>query len=190
MEQAYFEDHTFEHQDFTEQALAIGEYEHCNFLNCNFTNVDLSKYIFDHCQFDTCNLSTAKLHQTAFREVQFKDCKMLGLHFDNCNPFLLSLSFHHCMLNLSSFYQLKLKGTIFKNCVLQEVDFSEADFSQAVFHECDLMNAIFDQSILEKTDFRTAYNYIIHPENNRIRKAKFSPSGIAGLLQHYDIVIE
>ncbi|MCC6186899.1 MAG: pentapeptide repeat-containing protein, partial [Chitinophagaceae bacterium] len=43
--------------------------------------------------------------------------------------------------------------------------------------------------ILEKTDFRSAYNYSIHPERNRIKKAKFAQAGLAGLLQHYDIVI-
>jgi hypothetical protein len=43
---------------------------------------------------------------------------------------------------------------------------------------------------LEKADFRTSYNYSINPEVNRIKKAKFSTAGIAGLLCKYDIEIE
>ena len=70
------------------------------------------------------------------------------------------------------------------------MDFSATDLSASNFANCDLSGAIFDNSILEKTDFRTAYNYSINPEINKIKKAKFSVSGIAGLLDKYDIVIE
>jgi uncharacterized protein YjbI with pentapeptide repeats len=77
-----------------------------------------------------------------------------------------------------------------KNCTLHEVDFTEADLSASTFDNCDLLNASFDKTILEKADFRTSYNYIIDPENNRIKKAKFSRNGIAGLLNKYDIEIE
>jgi hypothetical protein len=50
--------------------------------------------------------------------------------------------------------------------------------------------ATFDRSLLEKADFRTAYQYTINPEHNRIKKAKFSATGLAGLLAHYDIEID
>jgi fluoroquinolone resistance protein len=59
-----------------------------------------------------------------------------------------------------------------------------------VFDNCDLSKASFDNTILEKADFRTAFNYSINPESNKIKKAKFSVSGIAGLLDKYDIHIE
>jgi uncharacterized protein YjbI with pentapeptide repeats len=115
---------------------------------------------------------------------------MLGLHFQDCNPFLLSFVFENCTLNLSSFYKLKLKKTSFKNSGLQEVDFSETDLSGSAFENCDLAKATFDQTNLEKADFRTSYNYSIDPELNRIKKAKFSLSGIIGLLNRYDIDVD
>ncbi|WP_431217529.1 hypothetical protein ACQ86N_21315 [Puia sp. P3] len=43
--------------------------------------------------FSNCNLSLAQLQKTTFRDIQFKDCKMLGLHFEDCNEFGLSVSF-------------------------------------------------------------------------------------------------
>jgi hypothetical protein len=43
---------------------------------------------------------------------------------------------------------------------------------------------------LERTDFRTSYNYSIDPEINRISKAKFSINGVVGLLGKYNIEIE
>jgi uncharacterized protein YjbI with pentapeptide repeats len=85
---------------------------------------------------------------------------------------------------------MKIKKTIFKNSQLQEVDFAQADLSQAIFENCNLAQASFDHTILEKTDFRTAYNYSIDPEINRIKKAKFSVLGLSGLLDKYDIDIE
>lgn len=50
--------------------------------------------------------------------------------------------------------------------------------------------AIFKNTNLESVDFRTSFNYSIDPDLNRIKKAKFSLSGIAGLLNKFDIEIE
>ena len=50
--------------------------------------------------------------------------------------------------------------------------------------------AIFDNTILEKSDFRTSYNYAMNPEINSIKKAKFSLQGIPGLLGKYNIEVE
>jgi uncharacterized protein YjbI with pentapeptide repeats len=73
---------------------------------------------------------------------------------------------------------------------MHEVDFSESDLSNATFDNCDLLTATFDRTVLEKADFRTAYNYAIDPENNRIKKARFSTAGLAGLLFKYDLDIK
>ncbi len=190
MSTVYTQDQTYTKQNFCKQPLPVGEYENCVFKNCIFENADLSNIIFTECEFTDCNISTAKIVQTAFREVKFKNCKLLGLHFDNCHTFLFAVGFEDCILNLSSFYKLNLKKTLFTNCSLHEVDFTEADLSQSSFDNCDLMGATFDHTIIEKADFRTSFNYIIDPEANRIKKAKFSSSGIAGLLNKYNIEIE
>jgi uncharacterized protein YjbI with pentapeptide repeats len=94
------------------------------------------------------------------------------------------------MLNLSSFYRLKLKGTKFTDCKLEEVDFVEADLTSAVFKNCDLGRAIFDNTLMEKVDLRTSFNFSINPESNHINKGKFSYQNIAGLLDKYNITIE
>ena len=114
----------------------------------------------------------------------------MGLRFENCSDFLFTADFDHCQLNLSSFTGMKLKRTKFNNSTLCEVDFSGADLSHALFENCDLSRAVFERSLLEKADFRTAYNFSIDPEMNKIKKAKFSAAGIAGLLNKYDIEIE
>ena len=64
-----------------------------------------------------------------------------------------------------------------------------ADLSYALFEDCDLSGARFENTILEHADLRTTVNYNIDPELNRIKKAKFSMSGLYGLLEKYDIDI-
>jgi fluoroquinolone resistance protein len=186
MQENFIADQTFHEGDLPTK----GEYENCKFNDCNFADSDLSAFKFIDCTFNGCNFSMAKLHKTAFRSVVFKDCKMLGLRFEDCHDLGLSFSFEGCQLNHASFYNMKIKQTVFKNCQLQETDFAGTDLTSAVFEECNLAQAIFDHTILEKANFRTAYNYSIDPELNRIKQAKFSIMGVAGLLEKYDIDIE
>ncbi len=183
-------DQTFDKIDFKEDGLPKEEYDTCTFISCDFYGTDLSGCSFLDCEFVGCNLSMAKLLKTSIQDTTFKNCKMLGLHFDQCNPFNLSFRFEGCTLNYASFFKTKLKGIRFRDCQLQEADFVECDLSGAVFDNCDLLQAVFDRTNLEKADLRTAVHYSIDPENNRIRKAKFSFIGLAGLLDKYDIVID
>jgi len=189
MSLAYFENQTFESINFNQKALPRGEYENCQFLNCDFSEHNFSDYTFADCDFNGCNLSLAKLSKTAFRDVRFTACKMLGLHFEQCNGFGLAFSFSDCVLNDSSFYQTKIKKSVFRNCQLHAADFTETDISENVFDNCDLQHATFDNTNLEKADLRTAFNYHIDPEMNRIKKAKFSLPEVIGLLGKYDINI-
>ena len=188
MDKTYIQDKKFE-KDLTADELIIADYENCVFINCDLSNANLSQRVFLDCEFNTCNLSSANLVKTAFKNVKFINCKLLGLHFENCDDFLFEVDFDNCLLNLSSFYKLKLKKTRFKNSNLSEVDFIEADLTSADFDNCDLAGAKFEKTILEKADLRTSHNYSIDPEINKIKKAKFSIHGIAGLLDKYDIEI-
>ena len=84
----------------------------------------------------------------------------------------------------------KIKKTFFKNSQLQEADFTDCDLANSSFENCNLAKARFENTILEKVDFRTSCNYSINPEINRIKKAKFSLTQVAGLLDKYDIEID
>ncbi|KOS05902.1 hypothetical protein AM493_07535 [Flavobacterium akiainvivens] len=186
----FIEERTFIKEDFTATPLPLAEYDNCTFEGCNFENSKLNGIVFTDCEFIDCNLGNALLSGTAFKVVTFTNCKLLGLNFGSVDPFLFEASFNGCQMQLVSFYKLKLKNTKFINCKLPDADFSEADLTNAVFKECELTKAVFDNTILEKADLRTAYNYAIDPERNRIKKAKFSKEGLAGLLLKYNIDIE
>ena len=94
------------------------------------------------------------------------------------------------MLDYSSFFEKKMKKTRFIGCSLVEVDFARTDLSGAIFDRSNLSGAVFSQTNLENADFRAAENFSFDPEQNRMKKAKFSISGLAGLLGKYNLLIE
>ena len=103
MERTYIQDKKFEKEDFSTNDFAIADYENCFFTNCDFSNANLSQRVFLDCEFNSCNLSAVKLIKTGLKNVRFKDSKLLGLHFENCDPFLFEVDFDNCFLKLSSF---------------------------------------------------------------------------------------
>lgn len=183
-------DEEFVSKNFTVQPFDKAEYENCVFTACSFAGISLKQVIFIDCEFHECDFSGTDINQTAFRNTFFSKCKMLGLHFEYCNAFLLECHFKSSQLDLSSFYGLKLVGFSFGDCSLKEADFSEADCTGVAFDNCDLEGAIFDRTICSKADFRSAHNFIINPKTNSIDKAKFSLQGLPGLLTEYNLSIE
>lgn len=190
MSYPYIKDQTFSKQDYTKFPLTKGEYEQCVFVNCDFSDSDISEISFSLCEFRGCNMSMTKVRSTSLQNIIFKDSKMLGIQFDICNQFLLEFSFENCLLNFASFYAMKIPKTIFKNCSMQEVNFTGTDMSGGIFENCDLTKAIFDRTNLQNADFTSSYWYLINPEENTLKKARFSLSGIPGLLSKYDVIIE
>lgn len=190
MDQEYIENQVFEKIDFSKTHFHRGDYEHCTFIRCNFSHQDISTVRFSECIFDTCDMSLSKIVETEFQEVEFINSRLLGLQFDTCSNFLCSMSFDACILDFSSFRGLKIKNTSWKNCQLHEVNFTESDLTGSVFLNCDFTRAVFEKTILEKADLRSSRNFSIDPENNRIKKARFSSSEIQGLLYKYNIIID
>lgn len=83
-----------------------------------------------------------------------------------------------------------MEEKIHDNKTFNKDDFSEADLTSSAFINCDLSRCLFRQTILEKADLRSANNYSIDPEVNRIKNARFSASGVFGLLDKYQIKID
>ena len=151
-------------------------------------------------QYNESNLTKGAIMLTGTAIINGTDIKLIsrkicGLYTLERNIILLSrCGINKIYLNLTEeemiFYRKKIKKTTFKNTQLRETDFTECDLTESLFDNCDLTSATFDHTIIEKADFRTSYNYTIDPEINRIKKAKFSISGISGLLEKYDIIID
>lgn len=166
------------------------EFEGCVFNQCDFSNSDFSGNTFSECEFIDCNLSMLLLGQTSLQDVSFRNCKLLGIQFQHCNDFLFEVSFEQCALDYASFAHKKMPKTKFINCSMKETVLVGTNLTQAFFDQCNLENAVFNETQLAEADFTTAINYKIDPQFNPMKKAKFSTSGILGLLSQYDIKIE
>ena len=114
----YFEEETFQNNDYTTADLPKGEYECCTFKNCNFAESDLAEVRFMDCEFISCNLSNSKMNNASMQDVSFKDCKILGVQFEDCNQFAFNVRFENCQVNFSSFHKMKLAKSRFINCQL------------------------------------------------------------------------
>lgn len=181
---------TFTDIDFGTEGWAHREYEGCRFINCQTPDQSLAGIQFTDCVWRHCDLSNAGLQQTALRNVHFDHCKLMGLQFDDCNPFLWSVSFAHCLLALASFRGIKMKKTVFNTCVLTEADFTSTDLSGAAFLQCDLSGAVFEQTNLEGADLREAWHFSISPASNKLKQTRFAANNLQGLLAHLNIRIE
>ena len=165
-------------------------FENCKFINCDLSYADLSGMVFIDCYFEGCNLSLIKLSDTGLQNIQFKDCKLTGADFSKSRDFLFEVNFNNCILDNAIFYKKKNKGAKFTDCSMVETDFTEADLTDTQFINCNLNRAFFNRTILKNADLRTSYNFIIDPDINNVKKARFSVHGLAGLLAKYDIWIE
>ena len=190
MDKILHEQKSFENTDYSEKAVTDSEFYQCNFTKCNFTNSDLSDIDFIDCTFTDCNFTLCLMKNSGFKDIKFNSCKIIGIDFSVCNNFLFTISFNDCHLDYSTFHSKKMRKTEFNNCTLKQVDFTKVDLTASVFKNCDLSNAIFNQTLLEKVDFRTAVNYTLEPDNNKIKKARFSLKGLPGLLSSFDIDID
>jgi uncharacterized protein YjbI with pentapeptide repeats len=114
---------------------------------------------------------------------------MMGMHFDKCKSFLFAINVRNSILDFSSFYRVDLRKSTFDVCTMKETDFTEANLQYICLADCNLTGATFSNTDLRGTDFSSAFGYAVVPENNKIKGARFSASGISGLLLHLGIDI-
>jgi fluoroquinolone resistance protein len=185
-----FDNQTFTNIDYSAKDLSGRVYDSCIFTNCNFSQCNLTDTDFIECIFENCDFSLVKFSSTGLRDIKFKASKLIGADLSGCKEMFLSFSFEKCTLDYSSFQNKKITNTIFRECSMKETDFSESDLSGSSFIKCDLSGAVFFETVLEKADLASSFNYSINPEKNRISCARFSLDGVTGLLGKYNIIIE
>ena len=187
--ESHYENRVFSKLLNTDFELSNKEFEQCVFTECVFSSASLSGAVFLDCRFENCALGMVKFGVAVLRDVTFVECKLMGADFSSESDFS-SFSFEHCQLDYALFQHLTIKKTRFIGCSLKDADFSSTDLTLADFSESNCAGTLFDRSNLEKADFRTARNFSIDPERNKVKKAQFSVLGLLGLLDKYDVVVE
>jgi uncharacterized protein YjbI with pentapeptide repeats len=164
------------------------EYECYEFVNCTFD--DLSQFSFMDCNFKNCNLSNVKTMATRIQYCNFKDCKLLGANLSGIRDQVFEAHFDNCLMDYCSFDQRKLNRSSFKNCKMHSVNFTQADLSKCTLSGCDLFESQFSRTNLSGIDFTENRNFMIDPETNTIKGARFLSVQLAGLLYRHKIVID
>lgn len=186
----FYQDSVYTREDYTVKPLPRGEYDNCQFIACTFEKIHLSNYTFLECNFEDCNFTNTTFGGTSFQQVTFENCKLLGADFSVCNSFMLGVSFRESILSFAIFSSLVMKQTPFLNCNLTDADFTNADVSASDYSGSNLVRAVFENTILDKADFREAIDYEINPSKNSLKGTIFVKGNLTGLVQHLPISIK
>ncbi|HVN53562.1 MAG TPA: pentapeptide repeat-containing protein [Anaerolineaceae bacterium] len=166
----------------------------CTFMRCNFRETVFKDCRFRECTFKHCDLSLANLAGCVLGSVRLEDCSLVGVNWIDVawgqSKLFKPLEFFRCALNHASFSGLDLKKIQMVKCTAHDVDFSDADLSQANCRGTDFANSRFVHSNLSEADFREAHHYVIAPHLNTLKKTRFSLPEAESLLYNLDILLE
>jgi fluoroquinolone resistance protein len=185
----YFEKNNFSAKEFEAIMSESAEFVECLFLGIDFTACNLGHYKFIDCQFNECNFSNVGLKGASFRGATFRKSKLIGLNWSECQN-LVNASFYESLLDYSVFHSMNLKGVIFSDCKMNEVDFYESKLMKSSFGDCSLRGANFNKANLSEADLRTAHDYMIDLRYTIVSKAKFNLPEALSLFTSLDIILE
>lgn len=186
-------DQTFDAVEVSDSDVRFKRFEQCVFRKCRFTSTRFIECQFIQCEFVNCDLSLASVKQCVFSVVTFKDCKLAGINWTEANldtrGLHKPLAFDGCTLNYGTFIGLKLPRLLLTRCTAHDVDFSEADLTNANFQHTDFSASRFVNTNLTEADFVHARNYQINAGANKLKKTKFALPEAIALLRSLDIVL-
>lgn len=189
-----YEQKTFRKVDASKQVVKGKSFQECSFINCSLQEISFEGCKFYNCTFKTCDLSLMKVKNTVFADVKFEDTKVVGVNWTEAmwgkNSLLGSLAFTECTLNYSTFIGLKMHKLALVRCMAKDVDFAEADLTQANFEGTELSDSRFHHTNLTEANLSKATNYNIAATNNTLKKTRFSLPEAISLLHSLDIVLE
>ncbi|GAB3697960.1 pentapeptide repeat-containing protein [Spirosoma flavus] len=184
----YF-DQVFERPDELPDKWTNHEFEQCRFKKLDLSRTSFASSNFINCRFEDCSLVNATLKNTKLYDVTFVNCKLAHVDFGLCNAFGFHADFQTCQLDYTVFLNRKLKKAQFIDCSLKEAYFVKCELTGSTFANCDLELAKFEENDLTQVDFSSSYNIELDPENNKVKKARFSLNNLPGLLTKYGLVI-
>ncbi len=191
--QAQYTDKTFEGLCGQGGIIASHEFYDCVFIRCSFPQAVISKCKFNKCTFQHCDLSLMKVPETTFTATRFEDSKAIGINWTQADMGTRlgePIGFFRSSISHCTFMGLALRGIQIQECIAGDVDFRQADLSHANFAGTDLAESLFSETNLTRADLTQARNYSICPNENILKKAKFSLPEAISLLYAMDIVLE
>jgi fluoroquinolone resistance protein len=191
--QAHYVDQAFRDAHLEHAELLCSEFHDCVFFHSSFAQSVFRRCRFVNCVFRECDLSLVEVPECRFTQTRFERSKVIGVNWSEAdwpqtglaNP----IGFVGCAISHSTFMGLSLPRMEVRDCVALDVDFREADLSQADFAGTDLSQSLFGNTNLSEADLSRARNYHIDPGQNTLKQAKFSLPEAMSLLYSLDIIL-
>ena len=184
---------TFEALSRNAAMIEQSEFEECAFIACSFHEIHWRGCTFLNCLFKECQWHLNQVTHSSFKLVRFEDSTVVGVDWTQAawpkKSLFRALQFTRCVLNHSTFIGLNLRDLHLVECVAHDVDFEDADLTQAICRGTDFTNSRFCRTNLTKADFSSARNYSIAAQQNTLKKTKFSLPEALSLLDHLDIIL-
>ncbi|MCP4538472.1 MAG: pentapeptide repeat-containing protein [Chloroflexi bacterium] len=191
--QTKYADQVFKDIHLERDQLVSSQFYDCEFVQCSFTESEFRNCRFVNCVFRQCDLSLVRVPGSTFSATRFEESKAVGVNWTQADWPATGLGdplgFIKSAISHSTFIGLRLKGIQIKDCIAIDVDFREANLSQADLAGTDLYGSRFGNTDLTKADLSHARNYHINPGQNVLSQAKFSLPEAMSLLYGLDIVL-
>ncbi len=189
IEQSDFEADEFVDQNWSALELGSKSFRDCTFRNLAASEVDLRGTLFEDCRFEGSDLTMAKVQQASFRDVEFDSCKLMGIDWSDVRGLTFSVSFTNCVLSHSSFINQRMRKTKFIRCKAHETNFAGVDLTGSDFTGTDLEGARFVGTNLTEADLSEATNYKINPDDNVLRKTRYSLEAALALASRLGVIV-
>jgi uncharacterized protein YjbI with pentapeptide repeats len=184
-------DVVFRGVDLEGRAVASSEFEECRFVGLRLKEAEVRECRFLECTFSQCDLSLVRVPGSTFSACRFEDSKMLGVNWTEARwpekRLWVPIGFERCVLNHSTFLGLDLRTVRVVDSTAHDVDFREADLTEATFAGTDLSGALFGGTNLTGADLSSAEGYRIDPRQNTLKGARFSLPEAISLLDGLEI---
>ncbi len=191
--EAHYADQVFKEVHLEHAQLVSNEFYDCVFIRCSFVESVFRNCRFVNCAFQACDLSLVQVPESTFSSTRFENSKVIGVNWTEAEWPAMGLGnpvgFFKSAISHSTFLALSLTGVQIRDCVAVDVDFREADLSQADFGGTDLSKSMFINTNLSEADLSRARNYRIDPGQNVLRQTKFSLPEAMSLLYSLDIIL-
>lgn len=184
---------TFKRVSCPREALVRKEFERCTFTRASFSETTFDHCVFRDCTFTDCTLRFAHVQGSRFTNIKFEKSDVTYVNWAEATwstmGLINALSFTECNISHSTFFGLTLKKLVLQKCVAQNVDFADADLTQALCVETDFTESRFLNTNLTEANFTHAFGYAISPLSNTLKKARFSIPQALSLLTALEIVV-
>jgi uncharacterized protein YjbI with pentapeptide repeats len=158
-----FVDQAFKRVQCRREHIAHKTFDHCTFSGCSVAEAVFDGCTFRDCTFSDCALRLVHIPSSRFVNVTFEKCDVTFVNWtDGAWPKIgltERLAFIECELSHSTFIGLALKKLVLRKCKAHDVDFSEADLTQAVCIGTDFAESRFLNTNLTEADFTGAVGY-------------------------------